>query len=80
MRTSETVSPRLECRAVRSSPTREDFDVLMGENGTRGCLFQLAHLAESGGILIGILERLFKCVDEGGIGLKRSSNASMKQV
>ena len=34
----------------------EDFDVLIGENVARGCLLQLMHLPESGGILIGILE------------------------
>ena len=35
----------------------ENFDVLMGENGTRGGLLELAaHLEESGGILIGILK------------------------
>ena len=35
---------------------REDFNILIGENGTRRRLFQLAYLAESGGILIGIME------------------------
>ena len=34
----------------------EDFDVLICENGTRGGLLQLAHLVESGCILIGILK------------------------
>ncbi len=45
----------------------KDFDVLVGENGARGGLLQLPHLAQSGGILIGVLKTYFEGVDEGGM-------------